>query len=1034
MKPCLNPFLRRAAFATIGLALSQMSARAATYWWDTTTTNTWGAPFWSDNFYTGGTTSSGPTSTDIGIFNQAGLTAASTTANLATDASAAGLVFNNTSTATILQSPTSHNNLTIGSSGILINTGAATVSLGDSVFANFLGAAQLNADQSWVNNATTTFTLNSNVKALTSSRALTIGGTGATTFLIGLQDNGAALTSLVKSGSGLLTFTDATAGTGAKFTFTGGITANAGRILLNSTLSSTSGFANIVASQALAMGGGALVATWANTVSSLSNQQTFTGATLNAGASTIGANNSQATASTTKNAVINLGAITRNAGSTVNLSATGNATAADRIRIGSSSFGASQIILANGVAYATGVTSTASNLSPSSSADNWAFTDSSSLFDRFNFAPSYTTVAAAGTLASSTIADVTGSPTTMAGPISLTALRISGVGGATINTGGNTLTTGGILVASTAAGTLSITGGTLKSAATVANKDLVIIQNSANSSLDLTGTVIAAATVGATGLTKSGVGGLNLGANNTYTGPTYINGGWIFITSDGTNSTTNSLGAYPGSPSANNITLNGGGLNTGANVTLAANRGVTLGGNGGTFFVATATTLDVNGIITSATGVSTANSYGALQINNSFNLGTVTLGGNNPFIGGVQINNGELKLTNAGALNSTLGSENTVIMNQASTVAASGLASAGSVLTLNGNSVTLGDLKSTGTAGAFPGVVQNANALAATLTVGNSQNLQSGAAFNGLMQDGGSGSLSLVKTGGGTLSLAPSIVRAGASWGAGASGVTVTVTGVDTTFLQVGTAFTGITGGVTIASILSGTSFTFTSSAAVTAGSGSLTFSQKLDTYTGGTFIKNGTLGVGSQALPFKATTGTTYPVTLGDAVTNTSGVLLGQGSNTVSSIATAGTGGLNNLITVNSGIGFTVNGSGAQTFDGTIGGAGSFTYSGSGSLNLTGKVTSGGTVTASGTGTLILSTANTYTGATNVSNGVGGNLTVTDPKAFGTTSGIIFASGGNAKLVINTASTLVEPAGTLFSRPITGAISTGGLYTINVD
>jgi autotransporter-associated beta strand protein len=90
-----------------------------------------------------------------------------------------------------------------------------------------------------------------------------------------------------------------------------------------------------------------------------------------------------------------------------------------------------------------------------------------------------------------------------------------------------TITTGAVLVGSTgtSATGLTINGGTLRSAATVANKDLVLI-NTDDSYLTINSTIDNAA-IGNTGLTKSGTGLVTLGGSNTYTGPTFVNQGTL---------------------------------------------------------------------------------------------------------------------------------------------------------------------------------------------------------------------------------------------------------------------------------------------------------------------------------------------------------------------------------------------------------------------------------------------------------------------------------------------------------------------------
>ncbi|HOC57716.1 MAG TPA: autotransporter-associated beta strand repeat-containing protein [Verrucomicrobiota bacterium] len=91
-------------------------------------------------------------------------------------------------------------------------------------------------------------------------------------------------------------------------------------------------------------------------------------------------------------------------------------------------------------------------------------------------------------------------------------------------------------------------------------------------------TFITGTLSGGAGLTKQGAGSLviaNSGAND-FSGVTTIAGGTVSITED------SALGAPPDSAVANQITLDGGKLQTAADMTFNPNRGITLGAAGGT--------------------------------------------------------------------------------------------------------------------------------------------------------------------------------------------------------------------------------------------------------------------------------------------------------------------------------------------------------------------------------------------------------------------------------------------------------------------
>lgn len=162
--------------------------------------------------------------------------------------------------------------------------------------------------------------------------------------------------------------------------------------------------------------------------------------------------------------------------------------------------------------------------------------------------------------------------------------------------------------------------------------------------------------------------------------------------------------------------------------------------------VAAAITLTANtGISANTTGTPIGTLTGSigesggsrsLTINNNNTAGTIVLAGNNHFTGGVVLNSGVLRIGHSGAFNTT--SPN--LLSFANNTNAK-------TVTLDGFSVTVAGLAQTHATDNV--VVQNANATPATLTLANSADHS----FRGELADGGSGALTLVKTGAGTQSL-----------------------------------------------------------------------------------------------------------------------------------------------------------------------------------------------------------------------------------------------------------------------------------------
>lgn len=248
-----------------------------------------------------------------------------------------------------------------------------------------------------------------------------------------------------------------------------------------------------------------------------SNSQTFDGASLQTGASVLQLNQG---AGSGGSLTVSLGPLTRDSGATLNIALTHEGPK----NLSCASWAVGQTITDSGVAYSTHYTGS-STATPPAAGNDWAAFNGTTVI-----ATTYTPSTPSNLTANADVA--TGTDTILSNDTAVTTIRFGQAEARTITVAsGKTLTTGGILVSSTVGNNLSsITNGTLRSAATVADRDLVIINNDTSSSLAI-GSVIANAAAGTTGLTKSGPGALSLTATNTYTGPSVINAGKISVSS-----------------------------------------------------------------------------------------------------------------------------------------------------------------------------------------------------------------------------------------------------------------------------------------------------------------------------------------------------------------------------------------------------------------------------------------------------------------------------------------------------------------------
>jgi autotransporter-associated beta strand protein len=567
-------------------------------------------------------------------------------------------------------------------------------------------------------------------------------------------------------------------------------------------------------------------------------------------------------------------------------------------------------------------------------------------------------------------------------------------------TGNTTVSAGTLTLAADAALGNTSAGTSVASGATLAFTNNIAVGaeaiNSAGNVTNVSGDNSYAGTLSGGGILTVESGSLALSGTNTFTGSTTVSGGTLSINADA------ALGASPASPTPGHLTINGGTLATTDSFELNANRGLTIGENGGALNTAADTTLTYNGTL-AGSGDFTKEG-----------VGTLTLGGSSSYTGDLSINAGTLNLQTADFLSSsnavTLGSTATFALNNydqtIGSLAGEGTTALGTAaLTVGGdNSSTLYTGSITGSGGSLEKVGSGTLSLASTNTytggttitagtlLGNAHSLQGDITNNatltidqvttGVFNGSITGTGNLVKNGGGNLTLNGTNTYSGGT--TIASGRLIgTTDALQGDILNHGVVmFTQTTDG-TYAGNLSG------SGIIEVLGTGALTLAGN-NSYTGATEIAQGTLRIGSASA-----LGSTSTVYLYDA-----GILdLNNYSLTTPSIA--GTG----QIHLGSGVLSTGNG-GDYTFSGVISGSG-------GSLN---KV---------GTGRLTLSGANTYTGGTTI---MEGTLSIAADNALGAVPAS--ATPGNLTLNGGTLAT----TGTIEIAANRGILidSSGG--TINTD
>jgi rhamnogalacturonan endolyase len=469
----------------------------------------------------------------------------------------------------------------------------------------------------------------------------------------------AGTTGLAKTGLGALTIG------GATNVLAGGATVNAGSLTLDYTATGSPVTNLLPAANALALGGGTLQI---NGSGNATNTQTFASTTLNAGGSVISA----APVSGTTNPVVNLGAITANAGGLVEFNGpattgSGGGNVASNALITTTASGNGAFVGGNGAEFYD------ANYATVGLYDYAATTGGSSPYTVVGgsqISGFYTSGSGSNSVTGGNL-DMVANTTGWTAQPYLTSIRCNSSLGADqtiyiIYPGGSTLTLGDILVTPNV-GSFNVifNNGSLRPGGGSSSYPgpLVIWQNNIGGELILNPPV-GNSKNGAAAYVQAGPGTVSItGTSSGYTNQSYLDGGVTMIAGNG------SIGSATFGRAVN---LNGGTLLGNATFTLDnagfAVRPVTLAGNGGGLAATAGNTMTVDGVVSNAASAgpltvglpaSSANGNVAGLVPGTgsgtanaavYATGTVVLNNTNTFTGGTILQSGTLNINGSGAI------------------------------------------------------------------------------------------------------------------------------------------------------------------------------------------------------------------------------------------------------------------------------------------------------------------------------------------------------------------------------------------------
>ncbi len=742
------------AAALLGVGVSKApQAEAATLIWDSVSGTT-GAQDGAGNWTAGGTTfwsgsanvaTTNNTTTDIASFGVGG---AGGVVNVSTQ-SIGGLIFDSViTTGYTLNSSTASQVLTLGASGIQMNSGALATTLGNNNLGITLGDAQ-----TWTNNSTSTLTLGGTV-SIAAGTSLTIDGTGNITLsgITGTTNSSTASNTgaIIKNGTGTLTFTTDPNNTGS-------LTINAGTVVF----SPSSGNADFTVASVAA--GATLRATSQNALSDslvltlngtydLRSNDTISrlngSGTLTSGASgaTLTVNNSSTNdtfGGVIQNGVAAIG-FSKSGTNTVTLTGTNTAT------FGTLSINTGTLVVSGNAGSVSG--SAGINIG-----------DFNGGVDAMVVGANADVVATAlqrlpdtGTISLRGYASLT-----INGPDVGSGGFVETVGTLNVNNGSGVLTLvpasgqelqlSGSQLTRTAEGTLLLRGPSLGAASGTANSTRLTFSSapamSGAAGADGSTTVgLVSWLVGDESTTGAGSGFVTYGPSSgmrLLTAQEYATAVSTSVLNE--NVTIAQAATLAADAIVNGLRFTGGSLSIGdaqsslsINGAILATNAVTISGAGSLDFGTapglltmasnTAATLTVDAPITGTGGV-IAYSAGTAQ-------NIVQLGGDNSFIGIVRVRPNTvlaLKQNAPGALNQRVANDLAL--------------DTGAVLRLNGNSVSVGNL--TTNANSRTAIIENGVTGVAWLTTFTTANQT----WEGVLQNGSAGSLAFIKSGGGVLTI-----------------------------------------------------------------------------------------------------------------------------------------------------------------------------------------------------------------------------------------------------------------------------------------